>query len=250
MPDFSIPYQKINLHLEEVITISTHNEISKRLKPNLKGMIDWTKIDAPKKKLIEDYSSIPGIQDQVLINCLFVSTIASFESYLRELVIEVLKKIEDSGSIPELLINKNIQLSGIAMSTIYSPVTHLKLDYNNICRKIGTIPSKDPTKINHEIAFFIKNVLQLDNLFLFLKTCQINIEWDDLGRVKPIQRLLNTKSTRETTKTLKSELKKYLDTRNRIAHTGMNSSDITYPELKDSVKLIIILSEFLMQQCE
>ena len=167
------------------------------------------------------------------------------------MIVEVLKMIEAKGEIPVQLVDKNIQLSGIAMSTIFSPITHLKIDYNRICRNLGTIPSKEESiKLNYDIAYFIKNVLELDNLFKFLSICQIKINWDEMGKEKEIQAILKTRQTRETTRTLKTELVKYIDARNRIAHTGMSPSDITFPELKDSVKLISILSKFLKQKCE
>ena len=79
MPNFNIPYEKLSVHLEEVIAIANHIEISKRLKPYLNSMVNWPILDSPKKKLIEDYFSVPNIQDQVLINSLFLSIIAAFE---------------------------------------------------------------------------------------------------------------------------------------------------------------------------
>lgn len=250
MSSVRVHFATLYTFYEELESIIGNLEISTRLKSVVNETTRWEAISAEDRLLVNQFIKIESVPYRTVTNSLFISAISGFENFLRSLLSSIVKEVESYKEIPRAIINKNLQLSGVALSVFYSPPSHIKLDYPQMARNLHTCFSEtEEVRLNQEITGFIKSLLDLDNVFSFLSDCEIYINWDDFGRNEEIRALLNTVNPRDTGKSLKRQLKRYIEDRNRIAHTGLSSSDISMNELKESMKYFINIAEFISDQC-
>nr|WP_277345475.1 HEPN domain-containing protein [Maribellus sediminis] len=183
-------------------------------------------------------------------NSLFISVMSGFENFLRSFLTGILKEIQNRNSVPESLIYKNLQLSGVALSYYYSPTSYQKHDYSRMAKNLNSCFNDDEqTILNEEIIFYLKSILELENVFSFLEHCGIRITWDNFSEKNEIKEFFDTTNPRETGKMLKGQLNDYLDMRNRIAHTGLSSSDMALNKVEEAILCLTYVAEFLTDFC-
>ncbi|GEO24189.1 HEPN domain-containing protein [Cyclobacterium qasimii] len=234
---------------DELKLIIDNLELSSRVRAIINETTRWETLQHEQRNSINEFLKIEAAPNRTVSNSLFMSSVSGFENFLRNLLSSVLREMESSNNIPEAIRNRNLQLSGVALSQLYSPPSHVKLDYQRITQKLGTCYSKE-VKLNEEISFFIKSILELDNVLAFLKDCGIKIDWDDFSSSEDIKEFLGTTNPRETGKALKKQVKEYVESRNRIAHTGLNSSDLALNEVYGAINFFLFIAQFLTSQSE
>lgn len=251
MAPLQIHHTTLLVFYDEVRLIINNIEYSRSIKSIINDTTRWEGLSNGQKDVISKFFKLEPAPYRTLANALFVTVIAGFEDFLRNLLAGIIKEIEQKEKIPETIVNKNIQLSGVALSQFYSPPSHIKLNYAHITKNLATCFSKDSKpKLNEEIAGFLKNILDLDNVFLLLKDCEIDLTWDDFFKQPELRTILRTTKARETGKQLQKQINKYIDDRNRIAHTGLSSSEITVNMVDEAMNLFAYVGEFIVTQCQ
>jgi hypothetical protein len=251
MASFEVNLETLISYYDELRLVIDNLDYTKNIKSIINDTTRWEGISQPNKTLISKFIKIDPIPSRTISNALFISSVAGFENFLRCLLTSILTEIEKKETIPSSIINKNVQMSGVVLSYFYSPPSHLKVDYARITQNLATCYAKDTKpKFNEEITGYLKDILDLDNVFRFLKDCEIELSWDHFFRSSELKRILNTTKARETGNQLQITLKKYIDLRNKIAHTGLSSSDMTINLVSETIMFFENIAKFMVTYCQ
>lgn len=226
-------------HLDELLLLIDNNEFIPKLKGSLNNIVNWNGIAQEQKQLVQDFYKLKPAPSRSLFNSIYLSAVASFESYLMQTIEAVIENLNSKCTnfekLPQIFINKHIELTGKILSTVHSPPAHLSIDFFKISKTIGTvIPKSEKIELNTEIAGFVRQLLELEGFISFISDCDIKIDFDTICNHQQIKELFGTTKTRDTSHQLKTFLEETKKMRNRIAHTGQSASDIT----SESIRLL------------
>ena len=222
------------------------------MKRAISSVLNW---NAPDKKALEEvtrFLNLKPFTTQTYINAIHVSSVAAFEEFLRQLVTHAInlhcKEVTKFCDLSEKLQDRHMIASGKLLQLKSSPPHHIKVNFFDVCQRLGTcIPKETEFQLNQiAIANSIRDIVGLDNVFEVLRDCGVRINMDTLGRDSKIQSILKTKGTRETSNEMKNFLEDVVHKRNRIAHTGA-ASDISEEKLKNHLDALRAIAESLCQ---
>ncbi|MFN8343066.1 MAG: HEPN domain-containing protein [Cyclobacteriaceae bacterium] len=237
-------------HLEELIVLLDINEFIPKLKVSLGSIVNWNGIEQDQKQLVSDFYKLKATPSRSLFNSIYLSAVASFESYLThtiEVVIENLNnKCKTFEQLPGVFINKHIELTGKILSTVHSPPAHINVDYYKLGKTLGTVtPKSEKIELNTEIAGFIRQLLELDGFISFISHCDIKIDFDTICNDATMKSTFGVTKTRDAANELKAFLEQTKKMRNRIAHTGQNASDMTSDSVRSMINKLRVISKRL-----
>ena len=105
--------------------------------------------------------------------------------------------------LDEEIRKQNILRSGMALRTIYEPPDHLDLDYDALCKNLGTcVAGSTQGLLNAEAFAALVSALSPEKVLEGLQRVGVHLEWDTLGAKQPLKDLLNKRETRETSKAI------------------------------------------------
>ncbi|MCW5912673.1 MAG: hypothetical protein KIT62_16510 [Cyclobacteriaceae bacterium] len=238
----------LETHLEELTHILVQSEFIPKVKASLPAFINWDIMDAEQKKIANSIFNKYLNTDRTLYNSLFISAVASFESFLTQTIESTIQILNENfkrfDSYNDVFLNRQIEFSGKMLSSVYSPPHHMNIDFYKLCKNIGTIsPGSTTLTLNTEIAGYFRNILELDTFSKFFDDLGIKINLEEISKVQNVQAVFETSGVKETLKRLDDFLKETIRFRNRIAHTGQSSSDITKETIDNLIKKIICIAD-------
>lgn len=203
-------------------------DISERLRPRVGSVLNRGSMDAELRSLVDDYISRSDSYSSQIHPALIVVAYGSFEQYLRrfiEVVVSAIcKEVDTVDNLPDAFQEEHIFRTGRALASIRDPRDHIKYDYVDIARTLGSCGAGEASYSLNHVVFGVDigalNQASIDNL---LRRVGAGINWDDIARRRAIQDIVGEDGVRRCKKGTIALLQEIASVRNSIAHTGTPS---------------------------
>lgn len=201
-------------------------DLSEFIQPRLGKVIDRTAVSwgTDLQRKLDTFLKLNPPQNVVICNSLFVVLHATFESFVRQLIEEAARildaKAQKRSQMDERIIKNQMAHGGRILSSVYQPNDYLTIDFNDLCKTIGTMHSdSEKVKLDPVIFSFNAGSMSVENISRLFDRIQVSINWDDFGKDTILIQLLDTNGTRDVTKEVKDFVESMVKDRNVIAHT-------------------------------
>lgn len=245
MSVFDIPQETFNAHLDEVDSCVRFMDEYRGAKGQLFAILDWGSENQYAVGVCREFLNLRIDFDRSLVNGLYLSTVACFEQFLRELlsalIVNKAGELTEFEEIDEKLRKRHIKETGKLMSRVLDPPHHLaKLDYYQICRRLGgCYPGSKSFELVTESLCLDSNIVELGIFFETAQAFDLELDWNVLGGFAPISTALNlTGSAERIGKSLREYIFEMRRIRNRLSHAGTVASDLTFVELKEQTAVL------------
>lgn len=203
-----------------------------RLRPRLNEMLNWAVMDGEAKMLAQRFLDQGAAQETLIYRGLVISLAGAFEQFVRRVVRDGVSHVNTSrlsyDTLHDHLRKQNTYRTGIALQTVFEPLDYLDLDYELLSKNLGTcfIGSKEAVLNADAFAIFL-SIIPPEKLVDALERINVKLDWDAFGKDAALQKALDKGGTRETAKALREFLKRFGQTRNKIAHSGSSGIVVT-----------------------
>jgi hypothetical protein len=221
-----------------------------RIRPWIQKMVVIDGLDGAQKAALTRFVSQKDYQMETGFNGLYVLLAGVFEQFVRQIVRDGVLWLNKSCATFEDLADElriqNLYRTGLALSSIHEPPVELALDFEAMCRNLGTCCSGGGDLVLNADAFTsrISNITP-KRIADSLERIGVAIDWDVFGRDSQIQKLFGVKKVREAANELGSWLSAFIAQRNRIAHTGAVGIQITENELEKALDVLTAMAPVL-----
>jgi hypothetical protein len=242
--------KEFELAIDDLANIFEFVRTAARLRPRLGDMLHWEILDGEAKTLATTFLKQGSAQESILYRGLVISLSGAFEQFVRRMIRDSVSTMSKTtalyDTLDEALRRQNLYRTGIALQTIFEPPDYLDLDYELLAKNIGTcfVGSKQPV-LNAEAFTIFLSIISPDKLVDAFERIRVKLQWDALGRVPALRTALEKKDTRETAKALQEFLKRFGQTRNKIAHTGSSGIVVTETDFDQLLTFFRIFSRAL-----
>lgn len=212
------------------------------LRPRLGELINWqlpVHVRAPGQALLDARASRP----EGLYGALLVVAVAAFERFNRQLVEfavdETARKAKAFTDVSEHVRLRNTALTGRALASIDSPRDHVSFDYHALAENLSSCnPESKTFRLN--ASAFSAEVSSGSPAILERALGSVDIKewWDAVGASTSLQKLLQTKRSRETALRARERLVELWRWRNHIAHGGDEDISLSDGELSGAIDFI------------
>lgn len=214
-------------------------------------VLQWEAMDEDTRSAIMNFARVPSLVPQSLINSLYVTTAAAFEEFCRLVIHSACEEFNDKKctlSEEEELRRFLIVQTSRTLSRAHSPPVYLSLNQDDLCSSIGSMASgAGPIRVVGEAMCDVKGILEFKVVLDQLKKLGKDIDWQTLAKDGDLQRTLGTRKTKETETELKRLISAISKNRNRIAHVGPSSSDVTQEVLQDHAKALLAIGDAVVR---
>lgn len=227
-------------------------ELRPRLEQYLKNR---NLIQAADNKLIQDFI---GAECDITntIEGLVVRLVASFETFLRQLIRDGVRILNDAAltydSLDESLKNHDRYLVGIALTKISKQVDRWPINFDQLCFEIGTCaPGASKVILSAEAFAIGVGGITVEHIEKAFSSLGAHLTWDPIARDQKVKKALTKITgarkllrTCDAKKALCDVLNDLRKQRNRYAHrTG--GAEISAEYIKDRVELLSPLGDAL-----
>ncbi len=247
--------KEFELAIEDIASSFEFVRAAARLRPRLGDMLHWAILDVEAQRLATTFLQQSAAQESLLYRGLVISLAGAFEQFVRRIIRDSVSAVGKAAALydnlHENLKRQNLYRTGIALQTIFEPLDYLDLDYELLAKNIGTcfVGSKQPVLNAEAFAIFL-SIISPDKLVDALERIHVKLQWDALGKVPELRNALEKKDTRETAKALQEFLKRFGQTRNKIAHTGSSGIVVAETDFDQLLKVFRVFSRALTSVVE
>ena len=240
--------EQVDANLSCIFWISAANDFIRAATP----VIQWEFLDSNKKQAIQKYREVQPHNNQALVNSLYVTTAAAFEEFCRLAIHSVCDEFnegkrklgEDEANLRNFLIAQTSRTLG----RVHSPPAHFSFNPDELCSSIGSMVSGDnPVYVIGDAISDIRGILELEAVLKQITSLGKGISWQKLASDRDLRNALGTKKTRESETELKKLIATVSKNRNRIAHAGPSSSDVTEDILLKHAKALLAVGEAMVR---
>ena len=107
------------------------------------------------------------------------------------------------------------------------------------------LPGADNSALNADAFTIYISTLSPKHLVDTLRRIGVSLNWDDIGRLPDVRRVLEKRDTRETAKAAEQCLRDFVQKRNRIAHCGSGGLVVTDGDIEQLIKFFRVFSRSL-----
>lgn len=233
--------KEFHLTLEELKNNLEFLRIANRVRPRLGQLLAWDQLKPEGKLLAQTFVSQRSVNVETAYNGLLIILAGAFETYVRRLVRDVILVLKPAsvafGDLSERLRNQNVARTGQALMTVHEPLDHYQFDYEVLAKNLATCVTGTRDYVLNADVFTIdifggaeKQIEQS------AKRLGFQLNWDQLGASRQMQKILDTKNSRETGTKIKDHLLSFSRIRNKIAHTGGQGVSVTDTDLDQQLK--------------
>jgi RiboL-PSP-HEPN len=246
----SAAVKEFNLALNELEASLAFLRTSTKLRPRLNGLLNWPVIEGEAKKLVTDFLNQKSVELGVQYRGMLVVLSGAFEQLVRRIVHEVVVTINTSvknyDQLSEKVRMQNILRTGRVLTTIGEPPDHITVDYNKLAKQLATcIAGADTFTLNAEAFTLFISVVSPQHLTTVCDSVGVMVDWDDFGREKTFESMLETKGVHATGKAVADQLDKFTKLRNRFAHTGAGGMVVTDGEVESFIRFFRVFASTL-----
>jgi hypothetical protein len=248
LKEFELGLDELSSNLEFVRTAG-------RLRPRLKDMLRWEGMDGDAKKLATSFLGQRAAEESLLYRGMVVSLSGAFEQFVRRILRDGVLAINGSGlsydALDEGIKKQNVYRTGIAFGTIHEPLDYLELDYEALAKNIGTCHGGSRQAVLNADAFIVfLSIISPDNIVKALERIGVKLQWDELGKGQTLRAILDRSDSRETAKAIQDRLKRFGQTRNKIAHAGSGGVVVTESDFEQLLAFFRIFARALVPVVE
>jgi hypothetical protein len=181
---------------------------------------------------------------------LLVRLLASFERYVRMLVVQSVEErvlgFKSFEDIPESLINRNLILTGRILAAVGAPRDHLTFDIERLVANLATC-KKGSGSFQLNAQAFSATVTAASPAMIDKALEHLNVTdwWDVVGANGALVGLLGKRGARATGERAKERLKELWRWRNQLAHGGDEEIALTESQLNEAIDFIDCFSSAL-----
>jgi hypothetical protein len=211
------------------------------LRPRLGELLNWGVLTPEVRIRCQSFMDKKDVQSDLLYRGVFVLIAGAFEQLVRrclkDAVTEISKATPRYADLNAEIVRQNVMRTGRALATILDPPTHLDLDYPQLCTNIGTcIENSDSVSLNAEAFALFFSTLTPSKLAEVLRRIGVTLDWDAIGRDRAVRAVLGTTKTRQTADAVQRYLKNFINTRNKLAHSGSGGVSISPADVQKAIK--------------
>lgn len=240
---------EFSLRLDELRNDLSLLEHTFELRPRIYQVLDFEK-RGDALNLARAFGDITGNQPATLSGPMLVRLVASFERYLRKLMMETVeswaKKANGFDHLPEGLADRNLVLSGRFIASSDSPRDHLSIDLVALIDNLVTCRKGSTTfKLNSSVFMDLIYGVTPEVIEKSLGTIQILNWMNKVGADRALQSHLGLARVPDATKEIKVRLKKLSRWRNNWAHGGEDEISLTFREVREEGDFLLAFSKAL-----
>ncbi|HUT59031.1 MAG TPA: hypothetical protein VNA25_14375 [Phycisphaerae bacterium] len=211
-------------------------ESAATLRPRLGGYLAWNTVDEDAKKLLRSFMGA-RCDASTSYEGLFVRLVGAFEEFMRRIVRDAVVAINDSKAtferIREGLRNRNRNCVGQALTTVFEPVDFHRLDFDRLCRELGTcVPEAEGVTLSADAFGIAVRGIAADRIESAFNLLGAKLDWDKLAESEDLKEALGTRRPRETARAAKERLQTIQSRRNGYAHTGIGGLAISAQDVR------------------
>ena len=240
--------------IQEIHTCLNFISTSTRLRPRLGAILYSSSAIGYEKLIAEDFIKFKYLDSNILFNSLLISAYGIFEKYIREISIASARiinaKYKNYDELRLKVKNQNIVLTGRALSSIFEPLDHYNLSYDELVNNIYTCSNgKTKFKINAPLFGLNHNILRPENINRIFERMDIEINWDELAKKGNYISIYGQLKPRELSNQIQSEIDTFVHNRNLISHNGPGVTNLDADYLPKLINFLILFvtsfSEFI-----
>lgn len=237
----SAAVKEFNLALDELELNLAFLRASTKLRPRLRGFLNWQAIHGEAKVLITQFLNQKSVELSAQYRGMIVVLSGTFEHFVRrvihEAVVAINRSVKNYDHLPEKMRMQNVLRTGRALTTIREPPDHILVDYHTLAKQLTTCVAGAETFTLNADAFtlFISSVSPR-HLIDVCDSIGITMNWDDFGREERFETMLATRGVRATGKAVAEHLDNFIKLRNRFAHTGAGGVIVTDGEVENYIQ--------------
>lgn len=213
--------------------------------------LNWDYLRGSEREAVFSHERSEPLDNQSLVNSLYVTTAAAFEEFCRLVIQAVCEELNDNRitlgedqNLQRFLIYSTSRF----LTRIHSPPAHVALNEDELCQSIGSMSSQEgPVKVVGEAISDISGILELESVLSQLNKLNKQISWDILSRDAGIKAVLSTRKNNETKTELRALLASVSKNRNRIAHVGPSSADVTEEVLESHATALLAIGDAIVR---
>lgn len=231
---YSVQASTFLAHIESTLSWLEWIKASSRFEEAVRGRINWDGMSGGEKEVVQKKHDLAQPELRLVLNALYITLVAAFEEYLRQLVThladEFTKQQTKWASASESLLKLNIRESARMLRRMDSPPDYLAIDFWEMCRQLGSChPHTDAIILNSLALADVESLIKLEKFIERAEAFGVDLSFDLLGKSDSMCAALDLKKSkpRENAKQIRAAAAEIARLRNRIAHMGVNASDVT-----------------------
>lgn len=235
---FADALRELDVTLGDVHSTLRFVKAAAYLRPRLGNMGAWDNLDADSMKAVQAYVSEKTFQPDTTFRGLYIVLYGALEQFTRRLIRDAVVVLDaavgDFDDLDDRIKFQNAYRTGQALATIGDPPDHMVIDYEELCRRIGTCTTGSLSfGLNAEAFSLFYTNLTPARLEDVLKRLGIKTNWDIFGGDPALKQLVGCTGTRDAATAVKQRLSDFTKTRNRLAHNGSVGVTITDVDVEE-----------------
>jgi len=246
-------YSELNARLDELEANLSFTAIATSLRPRLGSALNWD-VGGEAVEYAQQFMGMKAIPENIY-GALLVRTVAAFERFARLLVDDAARRTAATGKaysdLAEQVRNRHAVLTGRLLSSLEEPREYQVIDVKQLAENLASCVSGDPSfRLN--TSAFAAVVINGSPQIIEKALGNLGIDgwWDAIGATTKLQKLLGTKTTRDTSKAANRRLEELCRRRNQIAHAGTADITVSESDLRQDIKFVRTLAEALSNELE
>lgn len=240
--------------IDDVLEHVSFIETALSLRPRLGSFLDWQNITPGQKQLAQTYMNT-NAEGGLILQGLFVRMAGAYESFIRRLVRDSIRAINDAKlKFEELdaeLRNRNRHCVGRALTTVFEPASFEQINFDILCSEVGTCtPNASQVTLSADAFATVLRGISAKRTELAFEAMGAVLNWDKVGSDNRIKGILQLTKNREAAKAVQERLAAVQMQRNSFAHTAIGGVVITPEELKTTANILGTLGSILKSEME
>ena len=243
------PLDELNARITELRVNLAFVALATRLRPRIGEAIQW-EATGEVLPLVRDFMNSKSVRVEGVYGSLLIALMASFERYVRMLVIQIVEKqaavAKTYDEVPLLLATKNLVLTGRVLANVEAPRDHITLNVEALISDLASCKAGNPSfRLNARAFSTTVTGVSPAVVEEALKAVGVTEWWDEVGGSKMLAELLGTKKPRETGLRARERLKELCRWRNQLAHGGDEEIALSETQLGEAVDFVVSFSDAL-----
>ncbi len=243
------PMDELNARIAELKVNLAFVALATRLRPRIGEAIQWGAAGEV-LLLVKEFMDNKSVRVEGVYGPLFIALMASFERYVRMLVIQTVEKqaavAKTYDEIPATLANRNLVLTGRVLANVDAPRDHITLNVESLISNLASCKSGNAAfRLNARA--FSTTVTGVNPAVVeeALKAVGVTEWWDGVGGSAELAGLLGTRKPRETGLRARERLKELCRWRNHLAHGGDEEIALSETQLREAIDFVVSFSDAL-----
>ena len=246
MPD---PLGELNSRIAELKVNLTFVALASKLRPRIGEAIQWSS-QGEVLSIIRDFMNSKAVRAEGVYGSLFVALMASFERYIRLLIIHAVEllsaKAKTYDELPPQLARRNLVLTGRVLAASDAPRDYLTLDIHSLISNLASCKSGNAAfRLNAKA--FCTTVTGSGPAVIeeALKLVGVQEFWDEVGSETKLAELLGSTGPRETGSRARERLKDLCRWRNQLAHGGDEEIALSESQIREAIDFVLLFGSGL-----